>query len=242
MCAVFFFCLFISLGTWQVQRLLHKQALIARVDARIHAPPEAAPAPTSPATPFNADAAEYKPVALRGEFDHRKQALVQASTALGAGFWVLTPLRTEAGWWVWVNRGFVPPPSQRGQQAIDAPSGPQEVQGLLRLTEPKGGFLRNNDAAANRWYSRDVAALSTAHQLPAGQVAPYFVDAQAKPTAKPGQWPVGGLTVVKFSNNHLAYIFTWYALALMVAAAFAYIWRHETSPQATANAPGTELD
>ena len=232
-CAVFFFCLFISLGTWQVQRLIWKQALIERVNARIHAPPEAAPAPSAP---FDAATAEYKPVALRGEFDHSKQALVQASTTLGAGFWVLTPLRTDAGWWVWVNRGFVPPPSQRGQQGINAPSGPQDLQGLLRLTEPKGGFLRSNDAAGDLWYSRDVAALSAARQLPAGQVAPYFVDAQANPTAKPGQWPVGGLTVVKFTNNHLAYIFTWYALALMVLAAFIYIWRHETRP------PSHDLD
>ena len=180
-CAVFFFCLFISLGTWQVQRLIWKQALIERVNARIHATPEAAPAPSAP---FDAATAEYKPVALRGEFDHSKQALVQASTTLGAGFWVLTPLRTDAGWWVWVNRGFVPPPSQRGQQGINAPSGPQDLQGLLRLTEPKGGFLRSNDAAGDLWYSRDVAALSAARQLPVGQVAPYFVDAQANPTAK----------------------------------------------------------
>ena len=231
-CAVFFFCLFISLGTWQVQRMLWKQALIERVNARIHAKPKPAPAP---AAAFDAAASEYQPVALHGEFDHSKQALVQASTTLGAGFWVLTPLRTDAGWWVWVNRGFVPTASQRGQQAIHTPTGPQDVQGLLRLPEPKGGFLRNNDAAGDRWYSRDVVALTAARGLPASQVAHYFVDAQANPTAKPGQWPVGGLTVVKFSNNHLAYIFTWYALALMVVVAFVFVWRHDTKAPADAD-------
>ena len=34
--------------------------------------------------------------------------LTQATTALGAGYWVLTPLQTSEGTQVLVNRGFVP--------------------------------------------------------------------------------------------------------------------------------------
>jgi surfeit locus 1 family protein len=223
--AICLFALFCYLGTWQVQRHFWKQDLIARVDARVHGAPQPAPAPAEwPA--LQPQAFEYLPVRVQGRFDHARQLLVQASTKLGAGHWVLTPLQTDAGWWLWVNRGFVPPVRERGAPLLQ-PDGPVTVQGLMRVTEPKGGFLRSNDAAAGRWFSRDVAAMSAAQALPDGQVAPYFVDAAATPGAKPGEWPVGGLTVIQFANSHLAYIFTWYALALMVAGAAFYVWRHD---------------
>ena len=35
------------------------------------------------------------------------------------------------------------------------------IEGLLRFTEPGGGFLRDNDPASGRWYSRDVAAIAS---------------------------------------------------------------------------------
>jgi surfeit locus 1 family protein len=97
--------------------------------------------------------------------------------------------------------------------------------GLLRLTEPKGGFLRSNDAVANRWYSRDVSAIADARGL--AHVAPYFVDADAKPN--PGGFPIGGLTVIRFANNHLVYALTWFALAIGLAAGAIVIGRKRTS-------------
>ena len=45
--------------------------------------------------------------------------------------------------------------------------------------------------------------------------------------ADPKAWPVGGLTVTAFTNNHLGYALTWYGLALMVAAAAVYVGREE---------------
>ncbi|HVX81743.1 MAG TPA: SURF1 family cytochrome oxidase biogenesis protein, partial [Devosiaceae bacterium] len=98
-------------------------------------------------------------------------------------------------------------------------AGETQVTGLLRISEPGGGFLRANDPAADRWYSRDVAAIARARGL--GTVAPYFVDADATPNA--GGLPVGGLTVIRFPNNHLLYALTWFALAALLLAATAYI-------------------
>jgi surfeit locus 1 family protein len=91
---------------------------------------------------------------------------------------------------------------------------PVTVVGLVRLSEPRGGFLRANDPAAGRWYSRDVAAIAAARGIAAP--APYFIDADAGAN-RPG-WPVGGLTVIRFPNSHLAYALTWFALAVMAAA------------------------
>ena len=37
--------------------------------------------------------------------------------------------------------------------------------------------------------------------------------------------PVGGLTVLRFSNNHLVYALTWFALAAMTVAATVFVLR-----------------
>lgn len=232
---------FVALGVWQVQRMDWKHALIARVDARIHAEPVDPPARMHWAGVTEASDG-YRRVRLSGHFLPGAEVRTQAVTALGAGAWVLTPLRTTAGDFVLVNRGFVP----SGRTALAAPAGPVEVVGLLRTSEPGGGFLRRNAPAQGRWYSRDVAAIARALRLPSAEVAPFFVDAQASRTlAAPSQadgpgaagaavvWPRAGLTVVHFRDSHLSYALTWFGLALLTAlagwrvlapASFAHAW------------------
>ncbi|MDE0947712.1 MAG: SURF1 family protein, partial [Sphingobium sp.] len=139
-----------TLGVWQVERLAWKRDLIVRVAVRIHAPPVPAPARATKSD-------EYRRVAATGTFLHDRATLVQASTVRGPGFWVLTPLRRADGTTLLINRGFVPPDART---SYTRPAGPVRVTGLLRLTEPGGGFLRDNDPAADRWYSRDVAAIA----------------------------------------------------------------------------------
>ena len=193
---------------WQVERRAWKLDLIARVDARIHAAPQ--PLPARALWPrINARDHGYTRVRVRGVLLHDRETLVQALTARGAGWWVMTPLLSGDGI-VLVNRGFVPnerrDPASRGEAALP---GPVTITGLLRLSEPRGGFLRTNDPAADRWYSRDVSAIAQARGL--RDAAPFFIDADA--AANPGAYPVGGLTVVSFPNSHLVYALTWFALA-----------------------------
>ncbi|KAB7786330.1 SURF1 family protein [Methylorubrum populi] len=219
---------FLGLGTWQVERRVWKLALINRVEARIHAEPVPAPGPEEwPG--LTAASAEYRRVRLTGRFAHDRATLVQALSERGAGFWVLVPLVTDRGFTVLVNRGFVPTEArERSARAAGEPEGEVTLTGLLRLSEPGGGFLRRNDPAADRWYSRDVAAIATARGIDGStEVAPYFVDADAAPN--PGGLPMGGLTVVAFHNNHLVYALTWYALALMTAGALIFVLRQPSA-------------
>ena len=209
------FATFISLGTWQIERRAWKHDLIARVDQRVHAAPVVAPGPSDwPRVDAASD--EYRRVMLTGRFLHDRETLVQAVTTHGSGFWVLTPLqRADGAGTVLVNRGFVPPElAPRAARQATEPTGEVSVVGLLRMTEPGGAFLRSNDPAADRWFSRDVAAIASARHID-GPVAPYFVDAAAAPAPAAGE-PVGGLTVIAFKDNHLVYALTWYALAAMV--------------------------
>jgi surfeit locus 1 family protein len=219
--ALVFFGGFLALGVWQLERRAWKLDLIERVDARIHAAPTAAPGPAD-WPELSAATDEYRRVIAAGTFVPEKTTLTQAVTEQGAGFWVLAPLKTTQGFTVLVNRGFVPA-EKRGEAQALTPSGPAAVTGLLRITEPGGGFLRANDPAADRWTSRDVGAIASARGL--DDAAPYFIDADATPN--PGGLPVGGLTVVAFRNSHLVYALTWFALAAMVAGGAWILFAHE---------------
>jgi len=203
---------------WQIERLGWKLDLIAAVDARVKAPPSALPPPADWAA-MNATDDEYRHVQVHGTLLHC-ETLVQALTELGGGYWVMTPLQTVDGI-VLINRGFVP--SDRRDPATRAaqPGGPVTVTGLLRMSEPGGGFLRPNDPKDGRWYSRDVQAIANACGL--AKVAPFFIDAEASP-ANAGP-PFGGMTVVAFRNAHLSYAVTWFALALLSAVGLAILLR-----------------
>jgi surfeit locus 1 family protein len=228
-CALLLFAGLVALGTWQLQRLQWKVALIERVEQRVHAAPVPAPGPERwPQVAAESD--EYRRVSVSGTFLYDLTTRVQATTDLGSGYWLLTPMRTSGGYVVLVNRGFIPlsaadrdfrsgtADANDGQTAIS-------VTGLLRVSEPGGAFLRYNDPAADRWYSRDVQAIAAARGL--SNVAPYFVDAEAAQEPAGANAPVGGLTVISFNNNHLVYALTWYALALMVGGGFVWLVREE---------------
>ena len=216
--AVLLMIAFAALGVWQLQRLSWKLDLIAQVEARVHAEPESLGALLARPPEDRA----YRRVRVQGQFNHDAETRVQAVTELGGGYWVLTPLTTPDGQVLLVNRGFVPTeradPQTRPQGQI---TGAVSVTGLGRLTEPEGAFLRSNDPAGNRWYSRDVQAIAAARGL--GPVAPVFLDADATPL--PGGLPVGGLTVVAFRNTHLIYALTWFTLAGIAAAGIVVLRR-----------------
>lgn len=207
--AVLLFALFAGLAAWQMHRREWKLQLIARIEARAFAAPAAPPDDWDNVT---AARDEYRRVVATGTWIDQPPALVRAVTELGGGFWVMSPFALGNGTVVFVNRGFVP---EQQKAATARPPQSQSIVGLLRLSEPGGGFLQKNDPVGDRWFSRDTAAIAKARTLPSA--APYFIDADR--TAWSGEPPVPGLTVLSFSNNHLLYAITWAILAAMVVGA-----------------------
>lgn len=223
---------FMALGVWQVQRLDWKQKLIERVNQRVEAPASSAPGPNAwPA--INARDHAYRHVYVTGRLLYQKTTPVQTSTELGQGFWLMTPLQQANGNLIMINRGFVTELTD-DRTSEQSENQPVTVTGLLRLSEPGGGVLRDNDPPNSLWYSRDVQAIAKARKLPPTRVAPYFIDADAR--GKPREphslkkvyrEPVGGLTVISFYNHHLQYALTWFTLALMVGAGALWFAREE---------------
>lgn len=215
---------FSALGAWQVQRRAWKHELLARIDQRVHAAPSDPP-PQAAWPGASAARDEYLRVRIEGHWDEVPSTLVLASTRLGTGHWVLSPLRREDGTCLLVNRGFVPD----GTAPAAPPPGPASVTGLLRMSEPGGLWLRANQASQDRWFSRDVAAIVERRGLQ--RCAPWFLDAQpadpaarAEPGAAMTAEPVPGLTVLDLPDNHAIYALTWFSLAALAlggALAFA---------------------
>lgn len=219
---------FVALGTWQVHRFQWKTELIERVESRVHAAPAPAPGKERWAN-ISAESDEYRHVKVSGHFLHALSTPIFASTELGNGYWVLTPFQLEDGSLVFVNRGFI---SHKSTLTSNLDIGNRvTLTGLLRITEPKGAYLRSNHQGIDRWYSRDVQAIATARELhKIGPIAPYFIDAKPRlggrvADSHVAHEPVAGLTVIQFNNNHVVYAVTWYALALMTAACSVWFLR-----------------
>src|SRR5262245_63736979 len=96
--------LLIGLGVWQLQRLQWKEALLARLAARVAAEPMSLAAVERQ---WSADQdVEYLHAVARGRFHHDKERYLYAPQPEGLGWQVYTPLEIAAGRILWVNRGW----------------------------------------------------------------------------------------------------------------------------------------
>ena len=211
-----------GLGIWQLGRLAWKEAVIARIEARVKAPP--APLPDEAEWQGLApDDFDYRRVIVTGVFDHSREALVFRSLEIpkadigGPGFLVLTPLRVAGGATVIVNRGFVPQDlRERAARPQGEAIGPVTITGMMRPPEARNAFTPADDPAKGQWFTRDPLAMAAALGLT--RAAPFTVDADAVPGV---DIPRGGVTVLAIPNNHLSYAFTWFGLAATLAGVFA---------------------
>jgi surfeit locus 1 family protein len=216
----------IGLGVWQLQRLAWKNAILATIEARTKAPPEALP-PVSAWSRLKPADYEYRRVALAGTFDNAKEALVFRGTADGVGYFVMTPLRLQDGGTVLVNRGFVPTDRKDTATRADGePKGLVHVVGLMRGPESRNMFTPADDPAKGQFFTRDPDLIAAHDGLI--DAAPFTVDADAAPN--PGGWPRGGATELAIPNNHFSYALTWFGLALsLVGVFFSFAWRRFAS-------------
>lgn len=85
----------LALGTWQVERLQWKEALIASTEQRVHE----APLPLSEMEKIykQEGSVEYRPVTVSGTFMHQGERHFLATYEGAAGYNVYTPLMLEDG-------------------------------------------------------------------------------------------------------------------------------------------------
>jgi len=213
-----------GLGTWQLQRKAWKEGIVARIEARVTAPPVPLAEFAARLSP-GADI-EYTHVSATGRFHHDKERYLYAPGKSGLEWQVLTPLETAPGRIVWVNRGSVPDrrraPDTRNEGQV---AGTVAVAGLVR--QPQAAtFTPANDVAGNIWHWADIDGL-TRSAFPNGGVTalPVVIERDAMP-APPGGLPQGGVTRLSIPNRHLEYAVTWFGLALTLIGVFAaFAWK-----------------
>ena len=210
--------LLIGLGLWQLQRLEWKQGLIAQIEARARAEPVTLKQALTRAR--SGEDVSYLRVRVEGRFDNGKERYLYAVSDGTPGWHVITPFATQDGAVVLVDRGFVPnafkEPSSRAQGEINDDVA---VTGLARNSDSQGLFIPDNELAENRWFWRDLGAMSKS-MFPAGapDIAPFILEAERSDI--PGGWPLGGQTRLDLLNNHLQYALTWFLLALCLVVIY----------------------
>jgi len=231
----------LNLGFWQLDRLSWKTALIERLEADIEKP--AVPAPGRPAWNDLTEEDDYRHVSLSGQFGEGAVFYYTSLTSSvgaydGPGYLVYSPFETAQGWTVLVNRGFIPHdlPENVRAAAVAQPGGPQQVSGLLRLSEKPNWTTPAPDLNDKIWFARDTDAMAAALGVSGAGLAPYSVDLGAAFTPASGL-PQAGETIVRFKNDHLGYALTWFGLAATLFGVYLAFSAHIVKNRAKSETP-----
>jgi surfeit locus 1 family protein len=217
----------LGLGTWQVQRLHWKEALIAQRQAR-----GGAPAIALPAVLDDPAALEYRRVALAGRFLHDQEMYLGNRMHRGrVGYAVMTPLLLDDGRQLLVERGWIPmdrrDPASRAEGQV---AGRVALEAMLRVGGWKGrDFVRpDNQPAENFWFWVDPPAMAAQAGLERPVTEVYAV---ALAGNAPGGLPIPAEARVTLRNDHLGYALTWYALAVVLLIIYViYHTRRDPGP------------
>lgn len=215
----------LNLGFWQLARLDWKLALIAKVSEDINKTAVEAPTPKE-WTELDLNEADYRHVSVSGKFLEGAAfyyiGLAEAKGPYaGPGYFVYSPFRTDNGWVVMINRGFIPDGISADQKAdaVKLPSGELEYQGLLRKSEKPNWTTPAADEANRIWFARDTDHMLKVLGISAEYIAPFSIDLDARFTPASGL-PQAGETIVRFANDHLGYAITWFGLAATLVGVF----------------------
>ena len=226
---------FSGLGIWQLQRRVEKQALIAMLNERLAAAPEALPAQSqwNALTPAKD---EFRRVAFTATYAPLPDAMVySAGSAVrddvpGPGTWAFLPAQLADGNTVVVNTGFVQNTMQDRAQQDRAVRGlitgdPVQLTGYIRFPESAGTLTPPESVAKRLWFIRDHLAMARAlgWSERGKAVAPFYIDLET-PVPENGI-PKPGPLSVHLKDDHLQYAITWFTLAFAVAIAFGVWWR-----------------
>jgi surfeit locus 1 family protein len=178
-----------GLGTWQLQRLQWKIALIDELEEKLQLEPMSLPkrikyGPISLAANARLKSQSlsaipefiFRKVLVTGRWDHSRSMLLGPRVREGAaGFHVVTPLVRTDGSTILVDRGFIS--KDFADKYIDREEdGEVEILGMLRTSQNRNNFTPDNHPEGGTWYWADVNAMAQHAGGASAGVQPVFVE------------------------------------------------------------------
>ncbi len=204
---------FVNLGFWQLRRLEERRTTNAVGESRFESEPTSLE-DLIIAAGDDIDSLEFRRVQLTGEYQPEHEVLIRSQVHQGvAGFHVITPLLTEDGRAVLVNRGWVPLGLDQVPVAEALPpEGQVTVEGWVRPTQhrPALGPEDPGEGRLERMSRVDIDRIGD--QVPFDLEPVYVVllgdqmEGQPLVTAAPSFDDEG---------SHLAYAIQWFGFTLI---------------------------
>lgn len=228
----------VRLGFWQLSRYESRSASNAHVDRNA----SAAPVPVDRVLEVGGtvtSSEEWRRVKATGTYDVQHQLVVRQRPLNGQnGFQVLTPLRTQAGPVLVVDRGWVPSgATARTAPDVPAPpSGTVTVVGLVRASED--GALRSSDLPPGQVRNITVPQIG---QLLGQPVYDGYLQLSSEQPA-----PAQSLTALPLEDDapsllNLAYTVQWWIFAGIALAGYGIFVRREARDRAERSAGATDV-
>lgn len=202
---------FLSLGTWQMNRLAEKEALLARVAQHLDEEPINLDDLIKGGKNF--EELEYSPVLVKGTLmaDMSLYLMGQAHEGkLGSN--LIVPIKLEQGSVILVDLGWV---NKKHDIDLSTFTGDVTVQGYLKKSLRPNRFTPDNNLQTKEIYSIEPTVM--AKELSLNTLLPMYV-VTTKGLSNPNLIPHTPEVVIQ--NYHMSYAITWYGLALLWSVLF----------------------
>jgi cytochrome oxidase assembly protein ShyY1 len=215
---------FVRLGLWQLDRNDQREARNAVVEANAHRDPVPVEDVLTAGVPVPADQV-WTPVEAAGRYDVDHQMVVRLRPLEGRpGVHVLTPLVTDTGTAVLVDRGFV---AQGGSAASvpavpEPPAGDVEVVGRIRPSEDGRGTGGDPGDGVIRYVDVDEIAQALPYPLFGA-----WLELVSEVPA-PAEAPVPPPAPSTDAGPHLSYAVQWFLFACIGIGGFVFLVRAES--------------
>lgn len=205
----------LGLAVWQWQRADQARAWLAAEQLK------AASTPLPFAQALQLRDRQFQPVRVSGHFDNAHSVLLNSRTYQNrVGYYLLSPLHTDSGHWVLVNRGWLPAGEYRNQlPPIPAVTGRVTLTGTLYLPEHNIFLPSGNDIASGQWPLQvaEVNFAAIGRQLEV-ELAPFVIrlgpdqHPGSNETPLPKPWKTVEATISP--ARHIAYAVQWVAIGI----------------------------
>ena len=209
------FIILLSLGTWQLERLIWKQSLLKQISEQMSLPV----IDLSYSIIRNIKKYKSRKTRLEGNILYDSSLTILSRVYKGkAGRHVIVPMKTKYGW-VLVNTGFIPEKNYT-DYLKNGYSPFVRIEGIIHLPDNKNYFTPENNVNKGEWYYLNIEEIKKYVDLPLLE----FIVFEGK-SNNSGDFPIAGqYRYNNIPNNHFQYALTWFSLAIVLFIIMRIFW------------------